>query len=98
MLRPLPGQIFGPDGTALTLEALPQPKQMRWSRLRKGRVVAAVRSGLLTMDEACARYAMSVEEFLAWEAELQRGSSGTADPGKSQKGGGAHRYRAQRFG
>jgi len=69
-MRWQPGQIFGPDGVALTLEALPRPGQVRWSRLRKARVVAAVRNGLLALDEACARYAMSVDEFIAWESTL----------------------------
>jgi hypothetical protein len=66
-------QLFGPDGTVLTLEGLPAsgPKR-RWSMLRKGRVIAAVHSGLLTLDEACAKYTMSADEFFAWENALQR--------------------------
>jgi hypothetical protein len=30
-------------------------------------VVAAVRGGLLSLDEACNRYMLTVEEFLAWQ-------------------------------
>lgn len=77
MDRPLSALIFGPDGVPLTLEDLPASGEERWSMLRKGRVVTAVRSGLLALDEVCARYAMSVDEFAAWEAAfLRHGPSG----------------------
>jgi len=29
-------------------------------------VVAAVRHGLITINEACARYDLSLEEYLSW--------------------------------
>jgi uncharacterized protein DUF1153 len=29
-------------------------------------VVAAVRHGLITVNEACARYDLSIEEYLSW--------------------------------
>ena len=41
--------------------------RMRWVPQRKAEVVEAVRGGHLTLDEACARYALSIEEFLAWQ-------------------------------
>ncbi len=41
--------------------------RMRWVPQRKAEVVEAVRSGILTLDEACERYALSIEEFLAWQ-------------------------------
>jgi hypothetical protein len=34
---------------------------------RKAEVVEAVRGGFLTLDEACERYALSIEEFLTWQ-------------------------------
>ena len=40
---------------------------MRWVIRRKAEVVAAVRSGLIGLDEACERYRLSVDEFLNWE-------------------------------
>ncbi len=40
---------------------------MRWVVRRKAEVVAAVRDGLIGLDEACERYRLSVEEFLNWE-------------------------------
>jgi hypothetical protein len=30
-------------------------------------VVAAVRGGLISLDEACRRYTLSIEEFLIWQ-------------------------------
>jgi hypothetical protein len=39
---------------------------------RKAEVVAAVRGGLLSFEEACSRYTLTVEEFLAWQYLLDR--------------------------
>ena len=33
----------------------------------KAEVVAAVRNGLISLDEACRRYTLSIEEFLSWQ-------------------------------
>src|SRR5262245_33218680 len=55
--------VIGPNGTVLTFSSLPSPKTRRWVARRKAEVVAAVCGGLLTLDEACERYAMTVEEF-----------------------------------
>ena len=60
-----------PDGV-LTLADLPPPETKRWVSRRKAAVVAAVRCGLLSLDEACERYALSVEEFLAWQHAMDR--------------------------
>jgi hypothetical protein len=35
-------------------------------------VVSAVREGVLTIEEACHRYNLSIEEFHAWEQGLSR--------------------------
>lgn len=59
--------VIGPDGQPLTLDDLPPPSTQRWVSRRKAQVVAAVRAGLLTLDEACQRYSLSVEEFLSWQ-------------------------------
>ena len=49
---------------------LPPSDTRRWVMRRKAQVVAAVRSGILTFDEACQRYALSEEEFKTWMAML----------------------------
>lgn len=46
---------------------LPPPDTKRWVARRKAAVVTAVRSGAISLEEACRRYHLSEEEFLAWE-------------------------------
>jgi hypothetical protein len=52
-------------------EDLPPREITRWMPRRKWQVVAAVRSGHLTLDEVCERYQLSAEEFLGWERALE---------------------------
>ena len=52
--------------------ALPAPNTTRWVARRKALVVAAVRQGALSLDEACRRYALTVEEFLGWQTAIER--------------------------
>ena len=49
---------------------LPPPGTRRWVARRKAQVVNAVRVGALSLEEACARYSLSVEEFLSWQRDL----------------------------
>lgn len=56
----------GPDGKHITLAKLPPPGLKRWMPRHKAMVVAAVRHGLLTFDEACKRYRPYAEEYLSW--------------------------------
>jgi len=64
--------VIGPDGSPLTIADLPEPGTTRWVVRRKAEVVAAVRGGLLSLDEACSRYMLTVEEFLAWQRSIDR--------------------------
>jgi hypothetical protein len=64
--------VIGPDGNPLTLADLPPADTKRWVIRRKAEVVAAVRGGLLSIDEACERYTLTVEEFLSWNALIDR--------------------------
>src|SRR6202049_3323839 len=50
---------------------LPSPDTKRWVARRKAVVVDAVRSGAISLEEACRRYELSVEEFLAWRRALE---------------------------
>jgi len=50
---------------------LPPPNTKRWVVRRKAAVVAAVRSGRITMEEALRRYELSEEEFLSWQRALE---------------------------
>jgi hypothetical protein len=51
----------------LTFADLPAPNTKRWVIRRKAEVIAAVRGGLLSLEEACSRYRLSSEEVLAWQ-------------------------------
>lgn len=51
----------------MTIDDLPPPDTKRWVIRRKAEVVAGVRSGLISLEEACRRYSLSVEEFLSWQ-------------------------------
>ncbi|MFQ5564487.1 MAG: DUF1153 domain-containing protein [Parvularculaceae bacterium] len=64
--------VIGPDGTPLTLADLPPVNTKRWVIRRKAEVVAAVRGGLLTLEEACDRYTLTVEEFLSWQKAIDQ--------------------------
>src|SRR5215210_6698538 len=65
-------RVLAPDGTVLTLANLPPPDAQRWVASRKAIVVAAVRGGLLSMSDACARYRLTTEEFLTWQTQVDR--------------------------
>lgn len=65
-------QVIGPLGEPLTLASLPPPSTTRWVVRRKAEVVAAVNGGLLTVDEACARYTLTLEEFASWQRAVDR--------------------------
>ena len=67
-----PAQVIGPLGEPLTLDSLPPPQTTRWVVRRKAEVVAAVAGGLLTVDEACKRYSLSLEEFTGWQRAVDR--------------------------
>ncbi|WP_380785288.1 DUF1153 domain-containing protein [Sphingomonas sp. R86521] len=67
-----PGKVIGPLGEQLTLESLPPPSTTRWVVRRKAEVVAAVNGGLLSVDDVCARYGLTVEEFASWQRAIDR--------------------------
>lgn len=46
---------------------LPPTNTVRWVARRKAQVVKAVRDGIISLEDACLRYALSVEEFLSWQ-------------------------------
>jgi hypothetical protein len=66
------GQELPKDAAGSDLSDLPPPETERWVARRKAQVVGAVRAGRLSLEEACARYRLSAEEFLAWERMIDR--------------------------
>jgi hypothetical protein len=63
--------IIGPLGEPMTLDDLPPPDTKRWVIRRKAEVVAGVRAGLISLEDACRRYKLSVEEFLSWQRLIE---------------------------
>jgi hypothetical protein len=72
--------VMGHDGRRLTLADLPPPSTERWVIRRKAEVIAAVRGGLLSLEEACSRYTLNTDEFRSWEFCIDR--YGLAGPGR----------------
>lgn len=62
-----PNRAAAPHGTPMSINDLPPPDTKRWVIRRKAEVVAGVRAGLITIEEACERYTLSIEEFLSWQ-------------------------------
>jgi hypothetical protein len=56
----------GPSGERVTPSHLPAIGRKNLSDQEKALVVAAVRNGMLTFFEACTRYNLNLDEFLAW--------------------------------
>ena len=50
----------------------PPPDTKRWTARRKASVVAAVLSGMITFEDVCRRYGLSVDEFLSWHNTIPR--------------------------
>jgi len=65
---------FGIPGSNVpkSLDDLPPPGTRRWVIRRKAEVVAGVRAGLISLEDACKRYSLSVEEFLSWQRSIDR--------------------------
>jgi hypothetical protein len=64
--------VIGPDGGPLTIADLPPANTRRWVIRRKAEVVAAVRGGLLSLNDACDRYRLTIDEFLSWQRSIEK--------------------------
>lgn len=64
--------VIGPDGSPLTIADLPPTNTRRWVIRRKAEVVAAVRGGLLSLNDACERYRLTIDEFLSWQRSIEK--------------------------
>ena len=64
--------FIGPNGDVVTVADLPSPQTTRWVIRRKAEIVLAVHAGLLTLEEACARYRLTAEEFQSWQTAIER--------------------------
>jgi len=66
-----PKNVIGPAGDPLTIDDLPPPETKRWVIRRKAEVVAGVRNGLISLEDACNRYKLSAEEFVSWQKLIE---------------------------
>lgn len=71
-MPPAQRHVISPMGKQMSLKDLPEPSTKRWVIRRKAEVVAGVRGGLLTLDEACTRYSLTIDEFRSWQRLLER--------------------------
>jgi hypothetical protein len=65
--KPTPEDWLELIGPIASVDSLPPPDTKRWVNRRKAEVVAAGRAGILSLEEACRRYTLSIEEFLSWQ-------------------------------
>ncbi|MGN6516207.1 MAG: DUF1153 domain-containing protein [Rhizomicrobium sp.] len=63
--------VIGPDGSPMTVFDLPSAKTQRWSLKLKADVIAAVKGGLISVEEATARYQLNQEKLIAWKNEVE---------------------------
>ena len=75
LLRPFgnEGLADGPDRSDAfgRMPELPRPRQ-RWTVRRKAAVIEAVRGGWVPLNKVCRLYNLSVDEFQAWERDIDR--------------------------
>src|SRR5688500_10858723 len=53
-----------------TMDDLPPPNTRRWVAGRKAQVAAAVQNGIISVEDACSRYELTLEELTAWQRAL----------------------------
>ena len=97
-VRPRPKYVIGPDGSPLTITDLPAPGTKRWVIRRKAEVIAAVRGGLLSIEEAAATCSLSMNYSRGNPHSTSTASLGYARRASSNIGcnGGLDRFRHRR--
>jgi hypothetical protein len=63
----MPKPPLSPGPAPRHLDDLPASDTKRWHVNRKAEVVLGVRHGVISLEEACRRYKLSVEEFASWQ-------------------------------
>jgi hypothetical protein len=63
-------------GSAPTTEQIklgnPAPvRPVRWMPRKKAEIVAAIRDGYMSLEEARERYALSIEEYISWQTGIE---------------------------
>ena len=63
----------GLRGNVIAPYDLPPAQGARWTPMRKVDLIAAILGGVITLDEAKARYALTTEELSEWRRGLAAG-------------------------
>ena len=63
----MPKPLLSPCPVPRHLDDLPASDTKRWHVNRKAEVVLGVRHGVISIEEACRRYRLSIEEFGSWQ-------------------------------
>jgi hypothetical protein len=72
MLQTKVSYVKASDGSPLSLSDLPPTNNGRWVVRHKANLVAAVNGGLISLEDACKRYSLSIDEFLTWQRTINR--------------------------
>ena len=67
--------VVGPNGKTVSLSSLPESNTTRWVTSRKAQLISAINGGLLTVEEASARYRLTLDELAEWRASFERHGS-----------------------
>jgi hypothetical protein len=70
--HPRVSYVIGPKGSRLTITDLPTAETKRWGARRKAELVVAVRGELISLEDACSRYKLTVEELLSWQESFDQ--------------------------
>ena len=73
--QPAEQAMSAPDEQADPFGAMPElpaASERRWTVRRKAAVIEGVRGGWVPIEEACRLYGISVDEFLAWERDIEQ--------------------------
>ena len=76
------------NGLPARLDKLPPVSTTRWVIRRKAAVVDAVTTGLISLEEACRRYTLSVEEFQSWVKAMDKHGRCEQSGGRAASGEG----------
>jgi transposase-like protein len=68
--RQAPVEREEPINKTPKMSDLPTPDIKRWHFQHKALVVTAVRTGLISVADACTRYSITIEELLSWKRLL----------------------------
>ena len=63
-------KLYSPPGRPRRTQSICPPTQ-NWVTRRKAVLVSAVRTGVISLEEVCRRYELSLEEFLSWERAIE---------------------------